>query len=335
MWWTSILGFGLGFGATALATKLFYRWNLLDFPERYGLDRAKIPYPGGLVFLPCLLFLCWIDWSFWIVVLPALILGILSFIDDRRPIDAKWRLLVHVWLALFVWIMGVRIYYISNPFGGTNFEITHIYPYFALGLTVFWIIAIQNASNWFDGLKGLSVGISGIGFLTLALLGLIRPELLFDASHSTLTLANFYLAGLALGAFWWYWRGKIILGDTGSQVLGFLLAVMSIYAGAKIATTLLVLSLPILDFFWVIFRRMIIEKRSPLKGDKRHFHHLLARVVGDKIAVVLCLLFSALFGAVALFFSGEIKLYAFIGLAGLFLLTSVGLYKKNKASKLV
>lgn len=67
------------------------------------------------------------------------------------------------------------------------------------------------------------------------------------------------------GGFYFFWTKKIILGDTGSQTLGFLLAVMAIFSGAKIATTLLVLILPILDFFMVILRRLVIEKNPRSK----------------------------------------------------------------------
>ncbi len=334
MWWIyGGIGFLSGIIATLAAVKFFPQWGLLDFPERYGLKRDKIPYPGGISLLVFIWGLLLIDWSFWVVVLPATIIGLVSFIDDRNPISAKWRLGLQIWMAIFVWIMGVRIYYVTNPFADTNFEITNIYPHFALFLTVVWIVSIQNASNWFDGLKGLSLGISGIGFLTLGLLGVLRPELLFDVQHTTLTLANFYLGGLVFGAFVWYWRGKILLGDSGSQVLGFLLAVMAIFSGAKIATTLLVLSLPILDFFWVIFRRIVIDKKSPLKGDKRHFHHLLSQQFGERLAVLVCLIFSLFFGAIALFFSGEIKLYCFLFLAIIFVIINFWLYQKIRLQK--
>jgi len=80
---------------------------------------------------------------------------------------------------------------------------------------------------------------------------------------TSVSISKLFFAGACVGGFLFFLRGKILLGDTGSQVLGFLLAVLSIFAGTKIATTLLVLGLPILDVFFVMFRRVFFEKKSP------------------------------------------------------------------------
>lgn len=324
-------GILLGAGGTCLALKYFSKYNLLDFPERYGLTRDRLPYPGGLVLWGLSFGLMVVSAEFWLLFLPLLVLGGISFIDDRVRVSSLKRLLVQLWLASFLVIMGVRITYLTDPFGATNIELI---PWLGFGLSVVWIVAIQNAINWFDGLPGLSVGISGIGFLILGVLGLIRPELFFDPTHSSLTLANFYLAGLCIGAWWWYWRGKIILGDTGSQILGFLLAVMAIWSGAKVATTLLVLSLPMLDFAWVIFRRLILQKTSPFKGDMAHMHHLLAQKLKSRL-VTLYLLFSSLvLGLAALFLSPVMKLWSFLLLALIIVGLNWWLFRCSKLEQL-
>jgi len=253
-----------------------------------------------------------IDLQFAILLLPIITLATLSFIDDRQQVPAIWRLLVQIWLAVFVFLMGIKIDFIGNPFAATNIELAQDWPALSFLATVIWIVAIQNAMNWFDGIKGLTVGVSGVGFLTLALLGLWRPELFFDLQHTPLTTANFYLAGICIGAFWFYWKGKIILGDTGSQVLGFLLAVMSIWSGAKIATTLLVLSLPLIDLVIVVFRRVFIERKSPLSGDLQHLPHNLARKVGESLATVILVIFSLVFGLIAVGLFGLQKLTALV-----------------------
>ena len=325
-----LLGFLLSAIATYLAVRWFPKFGLLDFPKRYNLKRDRKPYPGGLIFWILSFLLIGIDQSFWVLLLPLLVLGSLSFVDDRIAIPAWQRLLVHVWLAIFLWTMGVKIYYISNPFAETNFEITQIFPHIAFVITVIWIVAIQNAMNWFDGIPGLSVGVGGIGFLTLGTLGIIRPELFWDTAHTSLTQANFLLAGLCLGGFYFYWREKIILGDTGSQILGFLLAVMAIFSGAKIATTLLVLSLPILDFFWTIFRRLFLEKKSPFKGDKSHLHHNLCQFISPQKTTLLLVGISSVFGLIALFLTGYEKMIAFLLVSSLVMILNAGLWWKCK-----
>ncbi len=327
-WHWGILGGILSWFLTWWSVKFFPLLGLLDFPERYGLKRARKPYPGGIMIVFLSLGLISIDLHFWPLILPLMILGGISFIDDRQGVSPWVRLAVHLWLATFLWMVGVKIYYVTNPFAATNFEITQIFPHVAFFLTIFWIVMIQNAINWMDGLPGLSVGVSGIGFLTLGGLGLFKPELAFDPAHQTLTFANLYLAGICVGAFWFYWKGKIILGDTGSQILGFLLAVMAIFSGAKIATTLMVLCIPILDFFWVIFRRLILEKRSPLKGDTKHLHHNLAKHFSAENTSLFLVGTSALFGAIAIFLSGAEKMWAFGVTALLVLSLNLYLFKK-------
>jgi UDP-GlcNAc:undecaprenyl-phosphate GlcNAc-1-phosphate transferase len=162
--------------------------------------------------------------------------------------------------------------------------------------------------NWFDGIKGLSIGVSGIGFLTLGIFGLVRQEVAWEAGLGSFLLASFFLAGICGGAFLLFWRGKIILGDSGSQVLGFLLAVLSIFAGTKIATTLLVLGLPILDLFFVIVRRVFKEKVSPFRGDKKHLHHNLSRKIGESRTALLMIAISGISGVIAIFVTGYPKL---------------------------
>ncbi len=309
--------FGIGIAISSIfsfiALKVFPHLNLLDYPERYGLKRKKIPYPGGLIFFILSLVFVILYTPFQWLIFPLTILGIISFIDDRHPFSPLLRLLIHILIASFVFFQGLIIEFIGNPFHpGESFDLTSL-PLLSFALTVLWIIVIQNAMNWFDGLKGLSVGVSGVGFLTLGIFGLVRQEVLWEVNLEYFLLATFYLAGICIGAFFLFWRGKIILGDTGSQILGFLLAVLSIFAGTKIATTLLVLGLPILDSIFVVFRRLFIEKKSPFKGDLKHLHHNLARKTGESKATLFLIVISSVFGSIAIFLTGMEKVYALIG----------------------
>jgi UDP-GlcNAc:undecaprenyl-phosphate GlcNAc-1-phosphate transferase len=301
---------------TALAVKIFPKIGFLDFPERYNLFRKKLPYPGGLVLLLLSAGIFFFGGEFFVLGAPILILGIISFLDDRKNLPVAPRAIIQIAIATFVFWSGIKINFIGNPFSeffhtSENFELAN-WQWLSFVLTVGWIIGLQNAMNFFDGLKGLSVGVSGIGFLTLAILGLIRPELFLDPLHTNLTMTNFYLAGLCFGAFFFFWRGKIILGDTGSQILGFLLAVFSIFSGAKIATILLVLGVPILDAFVVTFRRVFIQRKSPFQGDLSHIHHNLSRRIGENKAVILLLFLSAILGAIAIFFTHFEKMIALL-----------------------
>ena len=313
-----LIGAVLAVFLTDLAVQIFPKIGFFDFPGRYGLKRLRLPYPGGLVFLLASFGIFFLDPKFWILAPAILVLGAVSFWDDFRQLPAWFRLLVHVGIATGLFFAGIRIDFIGDPFHATNFELAN-FPTISFLLTVGWIVIIQNAMNWFDGLRGLAPGVSAIGFLALGVLGLIRPELFFDPAQTSLTLANFYLAGVAMGGFWFFWRGKIILGDTGSQIFGFLLAVMAIFSGAKIATTLLVLGLPILDAVVVVVRRVFLEKCSPFHRDQRHLHHNLAKKIGELKAVLALLGITVGLGVIAVFFAGFGKMVALI-LAVIFIL---------------
>ena len=304
-------GFGLALLLTLFAIKYFPKLNLLDFPERYNLKRSRIPYPGGLIFLLLALGIL-ITQQQWIIALLALVLGLVSFIDDKKDISGDVRLILHVLLAAVVFDFGIRIAFVGNPLDpGTSINLM-TWPALSLLLTIVWIVAIQNALNWFDGIQGSAVGVSGVGFLALGLFGLLRPEVAWETYLPEFLTLSWFLAGCCFGAFYFFWKGKIILGDTGSQVLGFLLAILSIFAGTKIATTLLILGLPLLDFVFVIFRRIFIEKKSPFKGDQSHLPQRLAQKFGEPKACLLLVSFSAILGATSIFLTGTHKIFALI-----------------------
>lgn len=322
-----IIGLLLGGLSIIMAEKIWPRLGLLDFPERYGLNRKPKPYPAGILIVLLSLGLGLIDTRFLVLLGPILVLGVVSFLDDRYQVGAIYRLLLQIAVGVWIFYQGIAINVIGHPFEPTNIELVTVMPWMAFGLTIFWVVALQNAMNWFDGLPGLSVGVSAIGFLALGLLGLIRPELFLDPAHGAVTQAHFYLAGVCVGMWWLLFKERLILGDTGSQVLGLLLAAMSIFAGAKIATTALVLMLPFLDLFLVVLRRALIDKKSPFKGDYKHLHHLLAQQFGREQAVLVLLVCSFVFGVLAVLLSGLSKAIALLVLLLLLLGAYVWIWK--------
>gem|GEM_PF-714631 len=327
-----MLGIGIFFAAAAtfLAVRFFPAFGLLDFPARYNLNRPRRPYPGGLALAILIVIFLIVDGNFWPLALAILTLGAISFVDDRKPLPVWIRGIFHAAAAMFVFFAGVQISQIGNPFGG---EIFFLPIGVSAALTLIWIVVIQNSLNWFDGLRGLSVGVSGVGFLALGIFGLVRPEVAWEPALPEFLRTMFFLAGICAGSFLWFFRGKILLGDSGSQVLGFLLAVFSILAGTKIATTLLVLGLPILDLVFVSARRVFLEHRSPFSGDQRHLHHNLAKKMGEKSAVLLLIGISAVLGAIGIFFTGFSKILA-LGIAVLLLIgLSVWAGKKSRQIK--
>ncbi|MCB9809836.1 undecaprenyl/decaprenyl-phosphate alpha-N-acetylglucosaminyl 1-phosphate transferase [Candidatus Peribacteria bacterium] len=278
----------------------FAQWGLGDKPHLYPHegDRAPLPYPGGVIIAVLSLGLGFLSPVYWPVVPLVLALGALSFLDDRARLPAWLRLLVQLLLAMAVVHLGVEIHTIGHPFAATNIDLS-VVPWLPGVITVGWIVLITNAMNFIDGSHGLSVPLSGVGFLTMGVLGLTRPELVLDPANAPVTQGALYMAGLCAGGVYFFATRRAVLGDTGSQVLGFLLAVLSILSGAKIATTLIVLSLPIIDALIVPLRRMVILHQSPFQGDLTHMHHTLERRLSPQQVIALLTGVSLLLGTIA------------------------------------
>ena len=134
------------------------------------------------------------------------------------------------------------------------------------------------------------------------------PAILF----STKSLAIIF-AGTCLGYLLYAFHpAKIFLGESGSTFLGFALGVFSVILGAKIATALLVMGIPILDVAWVIVRRLWY-KHSPFSGDRQHLHFKLLDIgLSQKQAVLVLYGISAIFGGVAVFFQSLGKLIGLV-----------------------
>jgi UDP-GlcNAc:undecaprenyl-phosphate GlcNAc-1-phosphate transferase len=105
---------------------------------------------------------------------------------------------------------------------------------------------------------------------------------------------------------------KLLMGDAGSTLLGFLLAVFAVFAGGKIATAFIVMGFPIFDVLLTVTRR-IIQKKSPLKGDYQHLHHDLLRAgLSERKTVLVIYALSAMFGLTALYLDSYKKLIAIV-----------------------
>ena len=321
-----ILGGVLSWGAGRAAIRYWPAWGWLDFPQRYGLQRARKPYPGGLIiFLLSFLVVLWEPLWWWLWV-PLALIGGVSFVDDQKPLPVLWRLGVHLIAASLVVLGGIKISVIGWPWAETNLLLPA-----AVGtlLTIGWVVSLQNAINWFDGLPGLAPGVGALAFLGLASLSFIRPELWQDPSHSGAIITYLFLFGVCGGIWWYFFRGKIVLGDTGSQIIGFLLAVTAIMYGAKLATTMILLTLPLLDTGFSLLRRLY--HRQPVWiGDQEHLHHRLSRWVGASRATMLLLLITALLLAGAILTQGMGKWFFWTGSSAILFLLLLGLYAFTK-----
>ncbi|MBI4029722.1 undecaprenyl/decaprenyl-phosphate alpha-N-acetylglucosaminyl 1-phosphate transferase [Candidatus Berkelbacteria bacterium] len=277
--------------------RLAAKQGFVDFPSPRKVHKKPIPRLGGVaIFL-----------SFWLLVfsllrnfeprlvgvfLGSVILVIFGIIDDIKNLSPATKLLGQIAAILVVLFFGLGIDYLRTPFGNV-FYFSQILSLFFTGL---WILVLVNSMNFLDGLDGLAAGISTIAALILFFLASRPPVSQWD-----LALMTIVLAGATLGFLLWNFNpASIFMGDSGSQFLGFMLAVLAVIAGGKIATALLVLGVPIFDAFWAILRRLFLGK-SPFLADRQHLHHRLLSIgLPQRLAVIFLWVLALVFGVFAL-----------------------------------
>ncbi|MDQ7022186.1 MAG: MraY family glycosyltransferase [Candidatus Gracilibacteria bacterium] len=277
---------------TLLIKKLFYKLNILDNPKKYNKKRKPVPYSTGIILFICFFILSYFGvehnqklyliWGF------GFIITVISFVDDLFNVSAKKRLIIQIIIGAVIGITSIKIGYVSNIFGGIldletyfieilNFKIFIIPVIF----TIFWYVFIFNTVNWTDGITGNTSGLSIISFLILFLLGYIL--FLKDNYDGGIRNAEFimHITIILIGILIPYWyfevREKILMGDSGTMFLGFMLATIAIISGGKVATVLVVFGIYAVDTVYVVLNRLMSGK-SPLKGDLTHLHHRLLKL---------------------------------------------------------
>lgn len=190
--------------------------------------------------------------------------------DDFRELNWKTQFFFQAVAVAVIFLAGVKISYITNPFGGIVFFSGGIYALCGFLLMFFWVIFLMNAVNWLDGVDGLSGGVTIVGSATIFLLS-IKPEV----NQPPIGIITAALGGAILAFLIYNFHpAKFFAGTSGSMFMGFILAVLAIFAGAKIATTLLVVAIPVIDMIWVMGERWRAGE-SIYKSDQRHLHFKL------------------------------------------------------------
>ena len=242
------------------------------------------------------------------------VLGITCYIDDVKGIPGFVKLIAQIISAIIVVACGIRIEDISVPFTDGKIVISGIFSYI---ITVCWIVGITNAINLIDGLDGLSSGVTLISCLSLLMVFALNGSPLIAIVLITA------LAGALVGFLPFNFSpAKTFIGDTGSNFMGFSLAIISILGVAKTYTALvliapiIILGMPIFDTLFAIFRRIIKGKsiKAVFKPDKGHLHHkLMAKGYTQRQAVLIMYGITAILGmfAVILLESGIWKALSF------------------------
>lgn len=244
----------------------------------------------------------------------ASIVAIVSLIDDLRDLPALWRLGVHIVAALMAvgpYLWDHTLYpdalgssteargIIITAFNFPLIQQVHLHdisPWLAIGATLFWIVGMQNMVNWADGLDGLAAGVTLIAATILSL-----HTLSLEPAQYTVAFLPLALAGACAGFLPFNFHpARTFMGDVGAMTIGYVLGVSAIIGGAKLATALLVMGVPLIDMAWLIATRTV-QGRGAARSGRDHLHHrLLDMGLSQRQVVLIYYGLSAAFGAVAL-----------------------------------
>ncbi|RKX89462.1 MAG: hypothetical protein DRZ90_17130 [Spirochaetes bacterium] len=204
-------------------------------------------------------------------ILATILIFIVGVLDDFVELRSMYKLIGQILAAALVCFGGALISNVSIPFTGVELNLA----WAAWPVTLLWIIGVTNAVNLIDGIDGLSATISLIAFIVYAIVFMFT-------GHAVLSLLSFIVAGGLVGYLYFNFPpAKLFMGDSGSLLLGFILAILPLVADPKSGTSLMMpitlLSIPILDVFFSIARRWRkgISFSNP---DMEHLHHKLIAI---------------------------------------------------------
>jgi UDP-N-acetylmuramyl pentapeptide phosphotransferase/UDP-N-acetylglucosamine-1-phosphate transferase len=260
---------------------LIRKYNLYDLPNARKEHAAPIPTMGGVAVMAGMMMALFL----WFPFSPTIqqvcfffslaVLFALGIMDDLKDLPAKYKFIIQFGLASLIALSGIRITSFEGLLGIYELGLSAQYT-----ITILAIVGITNAFNLIDGIDGLA---GGIGFMSLVTLGLF---LTLTGDVNTALIA-FALAGGILAFLYFNLNpARIFMGDTGSLILGFVVAVLCVrlmqvngHAPSAVLphTPVFVLGLVLIPVFDTlrVFSVRIWKGQSPFVADKTHIHHLL------------------------------------------------------------
>lgn len=335
-WWPFplVAAFLLGIFFTDAVRFLALRYGIVDAPRApRKLHERPTPLLGGLAVYGAMAIPVAVTlfvsghftagemtvWHFVGLFAGGALLMVGGVLDDRFDLSPRKSFVFPLLAAAVATMMGIGVSKLTNPLGGTPFELM---PIVSGALTFFWLLATTYTTKLLDGLDGLASSISGIAVFMIGALALTDRFFQPDVA----LLAGIVLAAIGGFLLWNFPPAHIFLGEGGSTFLGFLVGVLAVISGGKLATALMVLGIPALDVAFVIFRRLQQKKNPFTTADRSHLHHLLLdRGYSPRIIVAIYAGIALTFGLTSLLLVSWQKLVALaiVFLLSLFLCTSL------------
>jgi len=294
-----VVSLAAAFVLTLLVRGVARRLGVVDRPDGFRkVQDRPLPRLGGVAIFPAYFgavvlcglvspvkglnaFLAGRDFL-WFLAGASLVLAV-GVWDDVANLRARRKFLLLTLISLFMYSGGFRIDRISHPFSSEPMSLGVL----ALPVTLFWFLGFMNAMNLIDGLDGLAAGVALFAAATVC----VSSMILGNVALAVLALA---LVGAAMGFLVFNFPpASIYLGDSGSLLLGFLLAGLGLHGSHKsrlvvgLLIPVIAMGLPVMDTTLAILRRW--ARALPVSaGDRQHIHHrLLDRGFSHRQSVLL------------------------------------------------
>ncbi len=252
------------------------RLRVMDHPNERSLHTVPVPRAGGVAILIAffvgmgLVALLLDTVVSPVIVLSALLIAGISFLDDCYSLGVAFRFVIHFSVAILLVMNGFRLDSFEFPGG-----VWQWHEYVATTVSCFLVVWLINLYNFMDGMDGFAAGMAIIGFSSFALLG-------WQAQHQLFMSANLIIVSAVIGFILFNFPpAKIFMGDTGSSTLGFFAAAFSLWASADeifpIWVALLIFSPFVVDASVTLLRRLVRGERI-WEAHKSHYYQRLVQI---------------------------------------------------------
>ena len=270
----------IALGLNPLFRRIALSRQILDTPNsERKIQRTAVPYLGGFSIILAVFIVVGLalvthsaDSEMYkraaSVLVPALLLGLVGYVDDLKHLGAGSRFLAQLLAGIFT-----AVILISNETVGSSFNNKAV----DAALTIFWVVGIANAINFLDNMDGAASGVAAISAFGFFLVATQSGQYLVAA-------LGLVLAGACLGYLRLNWSpAKIYMGDSGALFIGVLLAALAVRLDPReveqpisFFIPVLLLAIPILDTSLVVIDRLR-RRANPFEGGLDHMSHRLRR----------------------------------------------------------
>jgi len=276
-----VLAFIVSLSVMPLLIKIFNKLEFTDKPNGRKKHKLQTPLCGGIAlyvgfFVSYLIFVGDEVSKQRMILVGATLIVLIGLVDDyykskKKEFPILPRLIVQLFSAILIFNSGIMFRGFTNPFTS---QFVLLNPFLQFVLTITWIFGVTTVINWSDGMDGLAGGISFMSSATFFIVAVILGQ-------NISALISVCLIGSILG-FLYYNRypAKVFMGDSGANLLGFLLSITALDGAFKQTTVMslfipiFALAVPIFDNLFVIFKRFY-EKKPIYQADRSQIHFRL------------------------------------------------------------